>query len=353
MPNEKVKYFKPIEEIKDRIVYVKDKDVIGFDTASIYEFHLYLWNMTQFNLSDNFIYMDDDYFIGKPIKKSDFFYYDEEQKKVLPNIVSDQYKELNRGFIDKQYNKLFSKKDKINPHTSDGWLLHTCAGFKLLLENFPEPLVDAGFTHNALSLNTHYIKEIYDLVKAKYQYANELLYSKERTVYDIQFQTIYNAYALNVKKGKVHIIPRKFFDLLDMKKKIDLDVELFVINTSGENKYNNLDFHLLQKKLEAKFSNPTPYEIVAYKATTKEVFNKPNEKTEKKEKIRKSSFILFLLIILIIILFIIIIFIVLKLFFKVNICSKSSRYSLIRRHKRKRKIYISEESYKLTGTSYL
>ena len=55
MPNEKVKYFKPIEEIKDRIVYIKDKDVIGFDTASNRAFLFRLWNMTQFNVSDNIL----------------------------------------------------------------------------------------------------------------------------------------------------------------------------------------------------------------------------------------------------------------------------------------------------------
>ena len=82
MPNDKVKYFKPKEEIKDRIVYIKDKDVIGFDTASNLCFHLNLWNLKKFNVSDNIILMDDDYFIGKPIAKSDFFYYDEKQGKV-------------------------------------------------------------------------------------------------------------------------------------------------------------------------------------------------------------------------------------------------------------------------------
>jgi len=352
MPNEKVKYFKPKDEIKDRIVYVKDKDVIGFDTASIYAFHFYLWNMTQFNLSDNFIYMDDDYFIGKPIKKSDFFYYDEEQKKVLPNIVSDQFKELDREYIYKEYTKLFSKKNMIDPHTADGWLLQTCAGFKLLLENYPEPLVDAGFTHNALSLNTRYVKEIYDLVKERYQYANELLFSKVRTVYDIQFQTLYNAYALNIKKGKVHTIPRKFYDLSQLKKRIDLNFELFVINTSGENKYNNSEFQNLKNILENKFNKPTPYEIVTHKKLNIEVFNKTFKMPLlliEKEKKRKNKFPIFLLIILINILIIIIIYIVLKLFYNINICSKSSKYSLIKRYKRKRKIYKSEEGYKLTS----
>ena len=83
MPNDKVKYFKSPKEIKERIVYVKDKDVIGFDTASNPAFHFRLWNLSQFNVSENIILMDDDYFIGKPVKKSDFFYLPGDNREAL------------------------------------------------------------------------------------------------------------------------------------------------------------------------------------------------------------------------------------------------------------------------------
>ena len=55
-------------------------------------------------------------------------------------------------------------------------------------------MLGSHIMHNALPLNIHDVKEIYGLVKEKYQYANELLYSKERNVYNIQFQTFYNVY---------------------------------------------------------------------------------------------------------------------------------------------------------------
>ena len=265
MPNENVRYFKPKDEIKERIIYIKDKDVIGFDTASNRAFLFRLWNMEKFNLSENIILMDDDYFIGKPLKKSDLFYYDEKQKKVLPNIVSDEFKELNKNIIYNQYNHYFLKKDKINPNNPEGSQFHKCAGLKLLLDNYPKPLIDAGYTHNAIPLNIHDVKEIYNFVNEKYNYAKEFLNAKERTVYDIQFHTLYNAYTLNVKKRKVHSIPRKFFDLNQLKKNTNLDVELFVINTSGENKYSRNDFENLKKILESKFNKSTPYEIVINK----------------------------------------------------------------------------------------
>ena len=120
MPNEKVSFLKPIEEIKDKIVYVKDKDVLGHDSANIYAFHLALFNLSRFGMADNFILMDDDYFIGKPINKNRFFYYDENEKKVVPNLVSDEFSELNKDAVNREYNKLYIKRDKIDPHTSDG-----------------------------------------------------------------------------------------------------------------------------------------------------------------------------------------------------------------------------------------
>ena len=78
--------------------------------------------------------------------------------------------------------------------------MHILACFKFLLDCFKEPLIDAGFTHNAIPLNIFDVKEIFDLIKERYIYADIMLYSKKRSVYDIQFQTFYMAYALNIKK---------------------------------------------------------------------------------------------------------------------------------------------------------
>ena len=60
MPNEKVRYFKPKEEIEDKIIYVKDKDLLGFDSENSCTFQYNLYKMKQFGLSENFILMDDD-----------------------------------------------------------------------------------------------------------------------------------------------------------------------------------------------------------------------------------------------------------------------------------------------------
>ena len=284
MPNEKVSYFKPIEEIKDKIVYVKDKDLMGYDTANSYAFQFVLFNMSKFGLSENFILMDDDYFIGRPINKTKFFYYDEELKKVLPNIVSDQFSELSRQTINKK--SIFDKPDSIDPHTADGWEFHSYLTEKLLIDNLKPPLVQACFTHTAISLNVNDIKEIYEFIKNKFEYFNISLYSKTRPLYCLQSQTLFNNYLLNAKKRKVNPIPRLFLDLKDItkdeKRALEkLNIELFVINTSGELKYSQNEFEFEKYILEQKYNKPTPYEIIS-----------DNSINEVKEEEKNSNFII-------------------------------------------------------------
>ena len=37
MPNKKIRYFKDYNLIKDKIVYVKDKDILGYDSSNSLE----------------------------------------------------------------------------------------------------------------------------------------------------------------------------------------------------------------------------------------------------------------------------------------------------------------------------
>ena len=259
MPNEKVKYFKPIYEIDNKIIYVKDKDLIGFDSANSVVFQLQLFNMVKFGLSENFILMDDDYFFGKPIKKTDFFYYDEENKKVVPSVVTDDFTEMIKTEVLKEYYKLYGKRKAIKPQTFNAWKITQLASFKLLLDQFPSPLINAGFSHNAIPLNVNDLKEIYDLIKNKYQHAKDILSSKTRTLFDLQPQSLFSSYVLNIKKRKVNSIPSAYYDVAFIKDK-NLDIEMFVINTSGDRKYTKSQFDLAKQMLQNKFSLPTPFE---------------------------------------------------------------------------------------------
>lgn len=123
MPNDKVKYFKPLDEIKEKIIYIKDKDLLGFDSANIFAFLINLYKMENFGVSNNFLYMDDDCFIGKTLKKSDFFYYEEKEKKVVPCILSRYFWEVSKNEIYKEFNKLLKYKKSIKSQSYLEWKL--------------------------------------------------------------------------------------------------------------------------------------------------------------------------------------------------------------------------------------
>ena len=74
MPNEKVRFFKNYDLINNKIIYVKDREFLGYESSNPHAFQYRLWKMKEYGISDNFIIMDDDCFIGQPLKKSDFFY---------------------------------------------------------------------------------------------------------------------------------------------------------------------------------------------------------------------------------------------------------------------------------------
>ena len=75
--------------------YINDKQFLGFDSANIFSFSFNLFKLKNYGVSKNFIYMEDDFFIGKSLKKNDFFYYDEKAKKVLPFILTKYFFEMN------------------------------------------------------------------------------------------------------------------------------------------------------------------------------------------------------------------------------------------------------------------
>ena len=101
MPNNKVRYFKDYNLIKDKIVYVRDKDILGYDSSNPRAFQFRYWRMKKFGISDNLILMDDDYFIGNKLQKSDFFHVNE--GKVVPSIITSNFLKLDIKFIQKNY----------------------------------------------------------------------------------------------------------------------------------------------------------------------------------------------------------------------------------------------------------
>ena len=271
MPNEKVNFFKSIEEINEKIIYVKDKDLLGFNSANIQAFIFNLFKMEKFGLSKNFIYMEDDYFIGKPLKKYDFFYYDNITKKILPYLVTTKFYKLNNTEVMEQYNSLFKIKDIIDPHSSPGFWLGIFITHKFFLENYKAIIISTEFSHNAIAENIDDLKEIFEEAK-KYKFFNETLYSKQRYILNLNHQHFVNLYQLNIKYRKVHSIKSKYINI-EKANKNKLNSPLFVINTNGNHIPLKRQLKIQKKILEKKFSIPIKYEKIDNKKALISLFS--------------------------------------------------------------------------------
>ena len=261
MPNNNVKYFKPLDEIKEKIIYVKDKDLLGFDSANIVAFLINLYKMENFGVSKNFLYMDDDCFIGQNLKKSDFFYYDKKEKQVVPCIISYYFWEVNKSEIYKEFNKLLKTKKSIKLQSHKEWKLSLINNAKFIVDNYRGPFIYSSPTHNTVPFNIDDLKEIYIAIKHKYRYANTIIYSIERNIFGFHYQQLYNLYQINVKKRKVKYLEYKYYNV----KRISINklyAKLFVINTDGDSKYSRKDFLNSKKVLQERFPIPTKYEII-------------------------------------------------------------------------------------------
>ena len=278
MPNEKVKFLKRIDEIKEKIIFIKDKDLLGFDSANIFAFTFNLYKLEKFGISRNFIYMEDDFFIGKPLKKRDFFYYNKENNKVLPFLLNFHFKVMNKNDILRKYQKLFQMKDKIHPHSKEGWYFSTYSTDLYFLEKYKKTIITINFTHNAISENLDDLKEIFKEIQ-DYKYINETLFSKERSIFTLNQPHFVDLYQLNIKHKKVHPIPYKYIEM-ERINKIKINSALFVINTGGNHKPITRQYKFQKKIMEKLFPYQIKYELK---------FNFQNNKT-----LRKKIFVIIL-----------------------------------------------------------
>ena len=260
MPNERVSYFKSILQIQKKIIYIRDKDLLGYDSANNYAFTFSLYRLIKFGLSKNFIYMEDDCFIGKPLKKSDFFYYDENKRKIFPLIINTSFKEINKSEVYNNYNNLFNMKEIIFPHSKDGYRLSILSVEKFFIENYKNiTIITVDETHNAIPENLDELKEIYEEFK-KYKYYKETMTSKIRYILGLNQQHFVNLYQLNIKHRKVKSLPHKYIRMESIKKS-NLNKELFVINTGGNHIPLKRDYKIQKRIMNKRFPHPTQYEI--------------------------------------------------------------------------------------------
>ena len=269
MPNEKVRYFKDYDLIKDKIVYVKDKDFLGHDSSNSHAFQYRLWKMKEFGISDNFIIMDDDCFIGQPLNKSDFFYV--ENNRVVPAIIATTYQIHTEKTFLKDYNKIKKNLAKARAQSTNTFLYSMYNTYFFFIDYFKTPIIVPYFTHNAIPSNVNDLKEIYDLVYNS-KYRNATLESLNRHIETLQFQTSVNVYTFNKYNRKVNLIK---YNYIDNEKAIkgNFNYPLFCINTGNNKDYSKISFPETRLVMNKLFPEPTPYEIFDYTAIPKLAYN--------------------------------------------------------------------------------
>ena len=258
MPNKKVRFLKDYDFIKNKIIYVDDKDILGFDSSNSLAFQFRFWRLKEFGISNNFISLDDDYFIGHILNKSDFFYV--LNGKVTPLIITSKFTRLDKISTQKKiihYKKMINEIDQ--EQTSPIFRYSLYLTYYYILNLFKESLFIPVHTHNAIPVNLEELKEIYNIIyQSEYRFGT--LYSLYRAIDNIQFQTFVVSYTFFKYNKKVKNISNK---LINNKDSIiaNYNYSLFCINT-GSIEYNNISFMKTKIVMEYLFHIPSPYEII-------------------------------------------------------------------------------------------
>lgn len=265
MPNEKVRYFKDYNLISERIIYVKDKDLLGYDSSNSLAFQFRYWKMKKFGISDNIIVMDDDCFVGRKLKKKDFFYV--KNGKVNPLIITSNFLKINKSYSEQNCESYEIKaKSSKEEQNNDIFNYSKYLTFLFILNLFNISLNKSifipKFTHNAIPVNLNDIKELYDAIyKSKFKYST--LDCKYRHIESLQFQMLVMSYTFIKYNRKVKNIPYKFLEINNSFLLKGNEYSLFCINKNSGN-YPNFTLYKAKIILEYLFPNPSPYEIIDY-----------------------------------------------------------------------------------------
>ena len=212
-------------------------------------------------MSDNFISMDDDCYIGRPLKKTDLFYV--ENGRVVPLIISSKFLQFNEVDVKRNNNNLKRniKKSK-KEQTFSVFQYSKYLTYSFIMKSLStKKIIVPKFTHNAIPTNINEIKEIFDLINES-EFRNATLFSNYRHVDSLQFQTFILGYTFIKHKKKIKNISHK---LIKFRNSLiaNYDYDLFCVNTNA-NDNSNISKQIFKIVMEKIFPEKSPYEIIDY-----------------------------------------------------------------------------------------
>ena len=245
---------------------IKDKEFLGHESSNSHAFQFRFWKLKDYGISDNFIIMDDDYFIGQPLNKSDFFYV--VNNTVVPAIISTNFQiHTDKTFL-REYNSIKRQLKNSREQSSNTFLYTMYNTYFFFISFFKGPIIVPYFTHNAIPSNVNDLKEIYELVYNSSKYREPTLESIDRHIDSLQFQTSVNVYTFNKYSRKVNLVNYNYIDIKDNLKG-NYNFPLFCINTGNNKEYSKIAFSTTKLMMEKLFPAPTPYEIIDYNTIPK------------------------------------------------------------------------------------
>lgn len=266
MPNERVRFLKAPEEISEKITYIKDSDLLGFDSASSTTFEFNLWRLSDFNCSENIIYANDDCFFGRPLKKSDFFY--EEVTGVKPyTLYRDAIGKNMRFFIEFQYLLASKLLKNCSPNSMQGFYYRVLHAHDITCKALPDkkltfPKYPLNTLHNAIPLKLSEIKTCSRLA-AKYCKNPEIcLESRSNSILQPSFQNLYSFYFVNSANRKINRELTYTVASIQRCAKADFNYDLFCINTGADGGSQKAR-EQAQRVMRRLFPEPSKYELKA------------------------------------------------------------------------------------------
>ena len=271
MPNEKLYYLKEDEETLFKFIYIKNTDLIIYDAGCCYPYKFNVWRMRKFGIAENIIVMDDDYIIGRPLKKSDFFYV--KNGKVLPYIVNPNINYFGKIGVGAIYDKAVYQQDflSLDPHCF-GYDTIIARTRKLMIDFLNTKIFIPNSSHTAVPMNLRFTEEVYEIVLNHYEYRLYFLKSLHRSPFALQDLDMNPILMLNKYKARKNRIEFKYYEMKKYYKIPFLNMpKLYVFNNSGCREYSDFDLLMAKIYMEVLFHRPTKYEKAReeYKITPK------------------------------------------------------------------------------------